>query len=429
MSYDHPRHGDRRHLGRNSQAVTELRSLRSLASRPLTQAFRLCEVLDRGKGQQTVVVKHVTANADDRILGRLGGPESRSARRRLHAALADEGRGLGRRHELEQRPRGIAMIRHRQHTDGEIDVASTADTAAVHVERLSRHEGRVIASQERHRAHEIGRRFWPLNRLHGGSVGVFILHARHACAWNSRKRAGRARKARRDCVDRNPEGRKLARQRPRDADNAGLARHVVYETAHHRTECARCHIDYPSPLALLHGRREGSAHEKHTVQIDRQHPPPVRKRHFIEGLIGKNAGAIDEDVAATKMFSDVARKRLDRLHRGHVACAGERLPAGLLNHAHSVAARSDIGNHNMGSVLSEPLRERLPDTVRPARDDRDFIVVGFGHAVTLRFPCPLIEPDPPNSGIQLSEFTTSARSPSRPGGGAPPAHCPGPLLG
>jgi hypothetical protein len=43
---------------------------------------------------------------------------------------------------------GIAMLRHRQHTDGEIDVASTADTAAVHVERLSRHEGRVIASQE-----------------------------------------------------------------------------------------------------------------------------------------------------------------------------------------------------------------------------------------------------------------------------------------
>ena len=40
------------------------------------------------------------------------------------------------------------MLRHRQHTDGEIDVASTADTAAVQVERLSRHEGRVIASQE-----------------------------------------------------------------------------------------------------------------------------------------------------------------------------------------------------------------------------------------------------------------------------------------
>jgi hypothetical protein len=32
--------------------------------------------------------------------------KSRSARRRLHAALADEGRGIGRRHELDQRLRG-----------------------------------------------------------------------------------------------------------------------------------------------------------------------------------------------------------------------------------------------------------------------------------------------------------------------------------
>jgi hypothetical protein len=30
--------------------------------------------------------------------------------------------------------------------------------------------------------------------------------------------------------------------------------------------------------------------------------------------------------------------------------------------------------------------------------------VGFGHAVTLRFPCPLIEPDVPIFGIQLSEW-------------------------
>jgi len=80
------------------------------------------------------------------------------------------------------------------------------------------------------------------------------------------------------------------------------------------------------------------------------------------------------------------------------------LPAGLLDHLHSIAARSDIGNDNMGPVLSKPLRERLADTVRTARDDRDFIVVGFGHAVTFPFPCPLIEPDVPISCIQLSEW-------------------------
>ena len=46
-----------------------------------------------------------------------------SGRRRLHAALADEGRGFGRRHELDQRLCGSAMLRHRQHADAEIDVA------------------------------------------------------------------------------------------------------------------------------------------------------------------------------------------------------------------------------------------------------------------------------------------------------------------
>jgi hypothetical protein len=58
-----------------------------------------------------------------RALARLGGPRRSSQCRRLHAALADEGRGLGRRHELDQLLRGVAMLRHRQHSDSEIDVA------------------------------------------------------------------------------------------------------------------------------------------------------------------------------------------------------------------------------------------------------------------------------------------------------------------
>jgi hypothetical protein len=38
----------------------------------------------------------------------------------------------------------------------------------------------------RYRADQIGRHFRPFDRLHGGSVEVFVLHARHACAWRSR---------------------------------------------------------------------------------------------------------------------------------------------------------------------------------------------------------------------------------------------------
>jgi hypothetical protein len=87
----------------------------------------------------------------------------------------------------------------------------------------------------------------------------------------------------------------------------------------------------------------------------------------MKGLIGKNSGAVDEDIAAAKMLSDVTCKRLDRVHREHIAYAGERLPAGLLHHLHSIAARSDIGDDNMGPILSKPLRECLSDTVRTAR--------------------------------------------------------------
>jgi hypothetical protein len=44
---------------------------------------------------------------------------------------------------------------------------------------------------------------------------------------------GRAREPRRDRVDRDAVRPKLAGQRPRDTDDAGLARHVVYGPTHH----------------------------------------------------------------------------------------------------------------------------------------------------------------------------------------------------
>jgi hypothetical protein len=56
------------------------------------------------------------------------------------------------------------------------------------------------------------------------------------------------------------------------------------------------------------GRKRG-AHEKYAVQIDCLYPSPVRERDFVERLIGKNAGAIYEDVAAAEAFVDLTCKR------------------------------------------------------------------------------------------------------------------------
>ena len=130
------------------------------------------------------------------------------------------------------------------------------------------------------------------------------------------------------------------------------------------------------------GRKRG-AHEKYAVQIDCLYPSPVRERDFVERLIGKNAGAIYEDVAAAEAFVDLTCKRPDRVLRGHVAFAGKRVAGRLLLHLHRISPRSDIGDDNVRAVLRKPLRKRLPDAVRPARDNRNFVVVGFGHAALL----------------------------------------------
>jgi hypothetical protein len=136
-------------------------------------------------------------------------------------------------------------------------------------------------------------------------------------------------------------------------------------------------------LALFHAGRKGGAHEKYAVRIDCLHPPPVGKRDFIERLIGKNAGAINEDVAAAEAFGDLIRKCLDRDLRGHITFAGKRVAASLLDHLHRIARRSDIGDDNVRPVLRKPLRTRLSDAVRSARDNCNFVVVGFGHAASL----------------------------------------------
>ena len=52
----------------------------------------------------------------------------------------------------------------------------------------------------------------------------------------------------------------------------------------------------------------------------------------------------------------------------------------LLLHLHRISPRSDIGDDNVRPVLRQPLRKRLADAIRPARDHGDFVVVGFGHA-------------------------------------------------
>ena len=81
------------------------------------------------------------------------------------------------------------------------------------------------------------------------------------------------------------------------------------------------------------------------------------------------------------LLLDLGRQRRDRVLRGHVAFAGERLAAGLLDQLHGLVAGAMSAMTMCTPSSASRLRERLPDAVRRAGDDGDLVLVAFGHVL------------------------------------------------
>ena len=176
----------------------------------------------------------------------------------------------------------------------------------------------------------------------------------------------RPRQPRRDRIHSDAMRAKLARHRPGESDNAGLARHVVDEARHHRTERARRHVDDAAPAALLHARDEGLRHQKATVEIDREHAPPVFERHVVEGALRIDAGAVDEDVASAEFLLHVGGHSRDRFWRDHITLTCQRLgTAGRFDHLHGVRAGRNVGDGDVHAILGQTFRKGLADAVDP----------------------------------------------------------------
>ena len=80
-------------------------------------------------------------------------------------------------------------------------------------------------------------------------------------------------------------------------------------------------------------------------------------------------------------FLYVGSHRGDRLGRGHVALAGQRLTPGRFDHLRGVFARRDIGDRDMHAVLGQTFGKSLADAFRSAGDNGDLVLVAFGHAM------------------------------------------------
>ena len=93
----------------------------------------------------------------------------------------------------------------------------------------------------------------------------------------------------------------------------------------------------------------------------------------------EDAGAIDHDVDVAEFGVDRLGHGGDRWLRRHVASDGKRLAAGGFHQLHGLVAIDDVHHRDVHAVLGQPFREGLPDAVRRAGDDRDFVLVAFGH--------------------------------------------------
>jgi len=101
--------------------------------------------------------------------------------------------------------------------------------------------------------------------------------------------------------------------------------------------------------------------------------------NVIEILRREDAGAINDDVAAAEGLLHIGRHGRDGGFRRDVATAGQRLAAGLLDELYGLVRRGDVNDRDVHAILSEPFRERLPDAVRRAGDDGDFVLVDLSH--------------------------------------------------
>ena len=124
-----------------------------------------------------------------------------------------------------------------------------------------------------------------------------------------------------------------------------------------------------------------SGNEKGAVEINRKNFTPIGKSHLREILLREDTGAIHYDIDMAEFSLDLLRHGSDRGFRRHVAVYCERLPSGGFDHFHGGLAVDNIDDRYMHAVFRQSLGKCLPDAVRSACNDSDFVFVAFGHEI------------------------------------------------
>src|SRR6185312_171546 len=116
----------------------------------------------------------------------------------------------------------------------------------------------------------------------------------------------------------------LGGERAGEADHAGLAGDVMDEVVKQQDHRIGGQVDDAAPALLPHSAGERLGHQKHRIEIDREHAPPVLEGDLVEALHRVDAGIVDQDVAAPAVLVHFILELGDACRIADVAMHGDR---------------------------------------------------------------------------------------------------------
>ena len=133
----------------------------------------------------------------------------------------------------------------------------------------------------------------------------------------------RQRRAGRDGVDVDVIVADFARERAREADDAGFRSDVVNSSGAAVERGAGRDVDDLAGLLLAHGRQHGAAAEKQAFQIDRHHAVPFRRIDGVDAAAVHRNGredrrVVDQDVDAAEFIEREFGHVLGRCFVGNI---------------------------------------------------------------------------------------------------------------
>ena len=150
----------------------------------------------------------------------------------------------------------------------------------------------------------------------------------------------------------------------------------------------RAHVDDAAAARLVHMRQAGAGGEEGTVEMDRQHPAPVRQAEILQRVDDLDPGIADQDVHPAPGLDHRRDAVVDLGLVGHIHLHRHGRGTGPAQRLHAGAGRrqGQIGDGDLGALAGKGGGDLLADAAGSTRDDGDLVLELHANPLSIDFP-------------------------------------------